>query len=192
MREEWVELLDLDLATGGRTGLPRALKSALLALQKAKVRYAVVGAVALGVRGLPRMTRHLDIVVSPGSASAAIEALERARRASVMRVEVDVLVAAGEPEATVISEAAPARVLGVSAPVASLEHLLLMYLYSNQPEHLGDFARIVTESKVNLGAVERWLKEEHREMLSTFRTRVKEAQEPPEAPPRPKPKTKRR
>ncbi len=43
------------------------------------------------------------------------------------------------------------------APVARLEHLLLMYLYSNQPKHLGDFARIVTEREVDLGEVEPYL-----------------------------------
>ena len=30
----------------------------------------------------------------------------------------------------------------VSMRRGSLDHLLLMYLYSNQPKHLGDFARI--------------------------------------------------
>jgi hypothetical protein len=44
--------------------------------------------------------------------------------------EVDLLVAAGEPESTVVAEATRAKAFGVEAPVATLEHLLLMYLYS--------------------------------------------------------------
>ncbi|MEZ0228602.1 MAG: hypothetical protein ACAI25_08255 [Planctomycetota bacterium] len=186
------------------------MRSALVALRKAKVPYAVVDAVALGVRGLPRFTHDLDVVVGLSNAFAAIDALEGAgyesitpvdreedaepmyvlqlRRGRTLVGEVDVLVAVGEPESTVILEAGPTRVLGVTAPVASLEHLLLMYLYSNQPKHIGDFARIVNESGVNLKRVEGWLREEHREMLSTFRRRVKDVQQPPEAPPRPRPK----
>ena len=68
---------------------------------------------------------------------------------------LDLLVAAGEPEATVLAEATATRLFGTMAPVATLEHLLLMYLYSNQPRHLGDFARIVTDTNVDLGELRR-------------------------------------
>jgi hypothetical protein len=76
-------------------------------------------------------------------------------------------------------------VFGVRAPVATLEHLLLLYLYSNQPKHLGDFARIVTETRVDLGAVERYLSEVHPEMLPELLERVKQSREPKPAPPKP-------
>jgi hypothetical protein len=102
--------------------------------------------------------------------------------------EVDLLVAAGEPESTVVAEAPPARIFGVTAPVATLEHLLLMYLYSNEPRHLGDFARIVTGTAADLDTVVRFLKEVHPEMLPVFRERVRNAKQPPPAPPRPKPR----
>jgi hypothetical protein len=71
------------------------------------------------------------------------------------------------------------------APVATLEQLLLLYLYSNQPKHLGDFARIVTESDVDLLAVERYLDEVHPELLPELRDRVRLARTPKPAPPRP-------
>lgn len=112
--------------------------------------YAVVGATALAVRGLPRMTRDLDVVVVIDEATRAIQALEAGKLKAVTpkgapgepepmivfvdpetRVEVDLLLAAGDPEATVCEEAPRARVFGVEAPVATLEHLLLLYLYSN-------------------------------------------------------------
>ena len=73
---------------------------------------------------------------------------------------VDVLIASAEPESTVIAEAKRATVFGVDAPVASLEHLVLMYLYSSQPKHLGDLARIVVETRVDLALVERYLASE--------------------------------
>ena len=71
------------------------------------------------------------------------------------------LVAAGDPEATVIADAPPANVFGVKAPVAMLEHLLVMYLYSNQPRHLGDFAAIVLSGKADLSKAERSLRDMH-------------------------------
>jgi hypothetical protein len=69
--------------------------------------------------------------------------------------------------------------------VATLEQLLTLYLYSNQPKHLGDFARIVTETRADIGAVERYLSEVHPEMLEEFAARVRQARAPKPAPPRP-------
>ena len=197
------DVLDVDPVTGGRTGLSAYARRALRALNGAKVPYALVGAVALAVRGLPRMTRDLDVVVVIEDAYAALDALGAAGFHSIAPVvrgedpepmyvlkdrggnEVDLLVAAGEPESTIVAEAPKATAFGVRAPVASLEHLVLMYLYSNQPRHLGDFARIVTETKVDLAAVERYLSDVHPEMLPALRERVGTARHPAPPPPRP-------
>jgi hypothetical protein len=197
------DLLETDPVTGRRTGLANAARRALRALKQSKVPHAVIGAAALAARGLPRMTADLDVTVLTDDAFAALDALRDAGFRSVTPIkrkeapepmyvlrsesgEVDLLVAAGEPESTVIAEAKPARLFGTTAPVATLEHLLLMYLYSNQARHLGDFARIVTETKADLGKVVRYLDEVHPEMLSVFRDRVRAAKQPPPAPSRPK------
>ena len=150
------------------------------------------------------MTRDLDVVVLTEDAHRALDALlgagfrsvtpiDRAQEPDAMYVlqgqggaEVDLLVAAGEPESTVVAEATPARLFGTIAPVASLEHLVLMYLYSNQPRHIGDLARIVVETNVDLGKVGRFLEEVHPEMLQVLHDRVRAAKEPPPPPPRPK------
>ncbi|MNC90185.1 hypothetical protein D3C83_62500 [compost metagenome] len=95
------------------------------------------------------------------------------------------LVAAGEPESTVIAEATSTKLFGVQAPVATLEHLVLMYLYSNQARHAGDLARIVTDTNADLLWVERYLADVHPEMLPTLRDRVHSARHPPAPPPRP-------
>jgi hypothetical protein len=200
------DLLEVDPVTGRRTGLAVEARRALRALRQAHVPHAVIGAAALAARGLPRMTRDLDVVVLREDAFAALDALEGAGLRSVTPVkreeepeamyvlrgasgsEVDVLVAAGEPEATVIAEATPASLFGATAPVATLEHLVLMYLYSNQPRHLGDFARIVTETTVDLGKVVRFLEGIHPEMLPVLNDRVQAARHPPPPPPRPKPR----
>ncbi len=148
------------------------------------------------------MTRDLDVVVLQEDGFAALDALLRAGFVSATPVkrdeepepmyvlhrgkdEVDLLVASGEPESTVVAEATRAKVFGTKAPVATLEHLVLMYLYSNQPRHIGDLARIVTESDVRLADVERYLMEVHPEMLSVLRDRVQAARNPPPAPKRP-------
>jgi len=108
------------------------------------------------------------------------------------RVEVDLLVAFGEPEHTVIEESRRKQVFGVLAPVAHLEHLLLMYLYSSEPKHVGDFASIVRSGRADLGHVERLLSEIHPEMLGELRRRIREARTPPPAPPRPSVSVRRR
>ena len=123
------DILDVDVVTGRKTGLARAAKKALDALEKAGVPHAVIGATALAVRGLPRMTRDLDVVVMTEDAYLAVEALQKAGFRSVAPVDrsdepepmyileskegIDVvLVAAGEPESTVVAEASEASVFG--------------------------------------------------------------------------------
>lgn len=199
-----VDLLVTDPVSGRTTGLARTVRRALKAMQKSGVPYSVIGATALAVRGLPRMTRDLDLVVRLEDGARAIAALRTAGlRAATptgprdapepmivfvdppTRVEVDLLVAAGDPESTVIEQAPKARAFGVAAPVATLEHLLLLYLYSNQPKHLGDFASIVQSRRADLPGVERELAAMHPEMLPTWRRRVREARSPRPAPAKP-------
>jgi hypothetical protein len=206
-----VDVLVTDPVTGRTTGLAKTVRRVLKAMEGSGVPYCVVGATALAVRGLPRMTRDLDLVVMIDDGERAIEALRGAGlRAETpvgsttdpepmvvfvdpaTKVEVDLLVAAGEPEATVCEEAPRTTVFGVLGPVATLEHLLLLYLYSNQPKHLGDFAAIVTSTRADLAQVERKLELIHPEMLGEWRKRVREAQEPPPRPPRPASSRRRR
>ena len=206
-----VDLLELDPVTGARTGLDATVRRALTALKGSGAPFCVVGATALAVRGLPRMTRDLDVVVMIDDAATAIESLRSAGLRAVTplgtaeepepmivfvdpatAVDVDLLVAAGDPEATALDEARPATVFGVEAPVATLESLLLLYLYSNQPKHLGDFAAIVTSGRADLGVAERTLADIHPEMLDEWRRRVRLSQQPPPAPPRPAPRRRQK
>jgi len=206
-----VDLLVTDPVTGRTTGLTKTVRRALKAIEASGVPYCVIGATALAVRGLPRMTRDLDLVVMIDDAEAAIRALRAAKlRAETpvgsardpepmivfvdptTKVEVDLLIAAGDPEATVCDEAPRATVFGTEARVATLEHLLLLYVYSNQPKHLGDFASIVTSGRADIAAAERKLAGMHPEMLDEWRTRVRRAQEPLPPAPRPAPRKRRR
>src|SRR5262249_53783926 len=77
------DLLLVDPVTGRRTGLAAAVRRALRALTGAEVPYAVIGATALAVRGLPRMTRGLALVVVVDDAFDALDALDAAGFRSV-------------------------------------------------------------------------------------------------------------
>jgi hypothetical protein len=52
-----VDLLVTDVMTGRTTGLARTVRRALASLARAEIPHCVIGATALAVRGLPRMTR---------------------------------------------------------------------------------------------------------------------------------------
>lgn len=206
-----VDLLVTDVRTGRTTGLARTVRRALASLAEARVPHVVIDATALAVRGLPRMTRALDVAVMIDDGAAAIDALRDAGLRATMptgtaedpepmivfvdprtHVEVDLLIAAGDPEATAIDQASPVAVFGARAPVATLENLLLLYLYSNQPKHLGDFAAIVQSGRADLARAERTLALMHEEMLGEWRARVKQALAPAPSPARPPPRPRRK
>jgi hypothetical protein len=74
-----VDVLVTDVMTGRTTGLARTVRRALASLAKADVPYCVIGATALAARGLPRMTRDLNVAVMIDDAAEAIEALRSPR-----------------------------------------------------------------------------------------------------------------
>src|SRR5438128_1445360 len=121
-----MEIVEADPVTGKKTPLVATARRALRALNRAEIPYAVIGATALGVRGLARFTADLDIVVVEEDAFPALCALDAAGFAAEVDVdrdappeamyvmrhgkgEVDVLVAFAEPESTVVAEAPRAR-----------------------------------------------------------------------------------
>lgn len=199
-----MDVVTTDIVTGRATGLGKTARLALRALNKSRVPYSVIGAAALAVRGVPRMTRDLDVTVPLDRLSDALAALATVGlRAGTPTgtaddpeamvvcvdpatgVEVDVLGASGEPETRVIAEAPKARCFGVRAPVATAAHLLLLYLYSNQPRHLGDFAALARGRPAAVKAAEATLAGMHREMLPEWRRRVADARTDKPRPPRP-------
>lgn len=194
--------LSWDLVTGKPTGLPDTIRKAVTALEAADVPYAITGAVALGVRGCVRTTMDVDILVLADDLPAALVALSEAGfhgdtepgedvepqyvlEDPATEATIDILVGFGEPEYSLLTGATRAAVAGTRAVVARREHLLLSYLYSNQPRHLGDFAALVQQGKVNRAAVRRLLRDLHPEMLPTFEARWDAAESPPPAPARP-------
>lgn len=191
-----------DLVTGRPTGLPATIKRAVRALERAGVRYAVTDAVALGARGCVRTTLDVDLLVSVDELPPALEALASAGFTGELEpgeepepqyvledpttgATVDLLVGFGEPELSLLSGATRVQLAGIRPRVARREHLLLSYLYSNQPRHLGDFAALVQQGKLARTRVRALLAELHSEMLPTFDRRWEEAENAPPPPPRP-------
>jgi len=155
------DVLEVDPVTGRRTGLGAYARRVLETLRRSDVPYALVGAAALAVRGLPRMTRHVDVVVLLEDAFAALEALEGAGFRSITPV-----VRREEPEPMYVLKDAEGNEVDVLVAA-------------------GDLARIVTETNVDLVAVERYLADVHAEMLPVLHERVQMARHPAPPPPRP-------
>lgn len=195
-----------DLVTGRPTGLPATIKKAVRALERARVRYAVTGAVALAARGCVRTTLDVDLLVPVDELAAALEALGQAGFEGAQELDpedpepqyaledpttgasVDLLVGFGEPELSLLRGATRVMLAGIRPRVARREHLLLGYLYSNQPRHLGDFAALVQQGKLERARVRALLRELHPEMLPLFERRWDAAANPPPPPSRPAPR----
>lgn len=205
MSTKLLRAIGWDLVSGQPTGLPHTLRKALGALEGEGVRYAITGAIALGLRGHVRTTLDLDVVVLADEVPAALGALRGAGLEAPdfeeeevdpqyvvtdpeNGVTVDLLVGFGEPEVSLIGEATRQEVAGVEARVARPEHLLISYLYSNQPRHLGDFAALVQGGQVELGRARELLADMHPEMVPLLERRWAEAAHPAPPPPRPGPR----
>ena len=195
-----LDVLVTNPQSGQATGLDKTVRRAIKAMEESRIQYCVINAVALAARGLPRMTRDLDVAVRSDDADRAIAALRIGRFVASTpigdlesvesmiifvdpqtNVDVDLLLAEGDPEASAIADAPKTKLFGVNARVATLEHLLLLYLYSNQPRHLGDFAAIVQSGRADLAKAERLLFEMHPEMLSEWKQRLAAVISPPPA-----------
>ena len=72
-----------------------------------------------------------------------------------------------------VTDPATGRRTGLATTIRrALRAMELLYLYSNQPKHLGDFAAIVTSGLADMGIAERELAAIHPEMLGEWKKRV--------------------
>jgi hypothetical protein len=163
----------------------------------------VTEAIALGLHGCVRATLDLDVVVLADELPQTVEGLRAAgfETEEVVypdeiepqyvltdpetRVTVDVLVGFGEPEFSLVDGATRMPAAGIEASVARAEHLLVSYLYSNQPRHTGDFAALVQSGELALPRVRELLADMHPEMVPVLEERWAAAENPPPPPPRP-------
>lgn len=151
-----------------------ALKAATSALKKAKVKFALVGGLALDYHATePRFTSDLDFVIDAEDwkrATSAVKAVGFPREPGGFQNEmlanlenkdgvgVDLMFGVGDPEENARKTARRGKLLGVQLPIARPEFLLWMYLVSDQRRHEEDAEQLIRSGKVSVRAVAAYLR----------------------------------
>jgi hypothetical protein len=144
-----------------------AFRRAVADLSALKVRWALIGGLAISIRSVPRFTKDLDFAVAVASDSEAedvvhrlggrgyrpIEVLEQeyVQRLSGVRLEhggsdviVDLLFASSGIENEVVGSATRLEVLPrLSAPVATTGHLIALKILAGRNQDLTDLGMLI-------------------------------------------------
>jgi len=171
----------------GSRPVSRRLRQILDALDRAKARYAIVGAVAMGAHGVRRFTEDIDVLVD---GTALVRVLAETRRAfrevgrepregvpyqirlrsrraeSADAVDVDVMVPVDAAEEWALLTAVRVRVAGRRADIASVEGLIVLKLraFLSDPEsragvkHRADAMTLAQTTSFDVAALRRFLR----------------------------------
>jgi len=144
-----------------------ALRRAVADLDALEVRWALIGGLAISIRSVPRFTKDLDFAVAVADDSEAegvvnrlrgrgyqpVEVLEQeyVKRLSGVRLErtesdviVDLLFASSGIENEVVANATRLEVLpGLSAPVATIGHLIALKTLAGRNQDLTDLGTLI-------------------------------------------------
>jgi hypothetical protein len=144
-----------------------AFRRAVADLRALKVRWALIGGLAISVRSVPRFTKDLDFAVAVASDSEAedvvhrlsgrgyrpVEVLEQeyVQRLSGVRLEhggsdviIDLLFASSGIENEVVGSATRLEVLPrLSAPVATTGHLIALKILAGRNQDLTDLGMLI-------------------------------------------------
>lgn len=149
------------------TPVESALRRAVADLDALKVRWALIGGLAISVRSVPRFTKDLDFAVAVADDSEAEDVVHRLRgrgyqpaevleqdyveRLSGVRLEhsgsdvvVDLLFASSGIEGEVVAGATRLEVLpGLSVPVAGAGHLIALKVLAGRNQDLTDLEALI-------------------------------------------------
>jgi hypothetical protein len=152
------------------TPVESALRRAAADLDALKVRWALIGGLAISVRSVPRFTKDLDFAVAVADDSEAKDVVHRLRgrgyqpaeifeqdyvdRLSGVRLErvgsevvVDLLFASSGIEGEVVAGATRLEVLpGLSVPVAAAGHLIALKVLAGRNQDLTDLEGLIPEA----------------------------------------------
>lgn len=144
-----------------------ALRRAVADLDALEVRWALIGGLAISIRSVPRFTKDLDFAIAVADDSEAegvvnrlrgrgyqpVEILEQeyVKRLSGVRLErtesdviVDLLFASSGIENEVVASATRLEVLpGLSAPVATIGHLIALKTLAGRNQDLTDLGTLI-------------------------------------------------
>lgn len=189
MRDLTPELLLMTDDISGKRARPVERRFAQLidALERAKARYALCGAMAMGAHGFRRFTADIDVLVAAEDLDRVLAELSttmrelgrapdtgpprqvrlRAKRArGPQAVDVDLLVPVDAVEAWALATAVRARAHGRKVDVACAEALVVMKLtaYLSMPEtarglqHRADAARLLEEGNVDVAGLRQFVR----------------------------------
>jgi hypothetical protein len=176
-----------DDPSGAPRPVSRRLRQILDALERARARYAIVGAVAMGAHGVRRFTEDIDVIVEGEALERVLAQSRRAfrevgrepqqgrpyqvklrpRRArGAGAVDVDLLVPVDAAEAWALANAVRARVAGRRADIASVEALIVLKLraFLSDPEsreglkHRADAMALAQTARFDVAALRRFLR----------------------------------
>jgi hypothetical protein len=143
------------------------LRKAVADLDALKVRWALIGGLAISIRSVPRFTKDLDFAVAVADDSEAEDVVHRLRgrgyqpvelleqdyveRLSGVRLErggsdvvVDLLFASSGIENEVVASATRLQVLPrLSAPVATTGHLIALKILAGRNQDLTDLGALI-------------------------------------------------
>jgi hypothetical protein len=137
---------------------------AVALLRERRIPFAVVGAVAMAVRGVSRATRDVDVLVvdssclsdaiwAPLGHPGVVVTIRRGdpddplggvvRLAAAGESPVDLVVGKSSWQARVLERATPGTIGGVAVPVAVAADLVLLKLYAAGPQDAWDIAQLL-------------------------------------------------
>lgn len=139
----------------------------------------VIGGVAAGLQGQPRLTEDVDVVVLDVDADALLnsgkhhgfeprvaDVLEFSRRTRVLLmrhrsgVDVDLSLGALPFEREMIERAQTIDAGGLQIRVATAEDLIIMKALARRPQDIADIAGIIeVQSDLDVDRIRRWLRE---------------------------------
>jgi hypothetical protein len=179
-------------------------------LRSSRVRYAVIGGVAVGFHGRPRLTRDVDAIVllpearwteflssarAAGFASrvAHAEQFARSSRLFLLRhratgTPVDLAIASIPFDEEVVARAVSYSAGRLRVPVASLEDLFVTKLVAGRPVDMGDLDELLAANpRIDLSRVRAYARAfaallDDSQMLETLEKLVSRAATPPSGP----------
>lgn len=155
------------------TPVESALRTAVADLNALKIRWALIGGLAISVRSVPRFTKDLDFAVAVADDPEAEQIVLRLRergyvpaevleqdyveRLSGVRLEhggsdvvVDLLFASSGIEGEIVADATTLEVLpGLSVPVATAGHLIALKVLAGRNQDLTDLETLIPDASAS-------------------------------------------